>query len=119
LEPEDPDASQTKLFLLLQTEQYDAALALIDHDGENPSHPFETAYSLYRLQRESEARDIVKSIKDDGDVDNRGVIHLEAQLVRGFQKDGADAYSNCRTIAKGLTTRHSNFIMTYWTQPSL
>lgn len=92
MEPKDPDAAQTKLFLLLQTEQYDAALSLIGNDGEITSHAFETAYSFYRLQREAEAKHIVQSIKDDEDVDNRGVIHLEAQLVRGLHFGDANAY---------------------------
>jgi signal recognition particle subunit SRP72 len=77
LEPEDKDAAQTKLFLLLQTEQYASALALIDSGDQ---YAFERAYSLYRLQRELDSVAVLASIKDKGEA-SRGVIHLEAQLV--------------------------------------
>ena len=79
LEPADKDALQTKLFLLLQTEQYPAALALAD----SAEHPFDfgRAYSLYRLHREHEAAAVLNEIKSTAG-SNRGVNHLEAQLVR-------------------------------------
>lgn len=82
----DKDALQTKLFLLLQTEQYDDALTLIgsDSDSEDP-HDFEKTYSLYRLQREAEAAKGLKVLKENVDEEDeeegRGVLHLEAQLV--------------------------------------
>lgn len=80
LEPNDKDALQTKLFLLLQTEQYVAALALI---GDGDPYAFERTYSLYRLQREAEAVNGLKTLKEGADDDDeRGVLHLEAQLVR-------------------------------------
>lgn len=113
MEPTDPDAAQTKLFLLLQTEQYDAALSLIGNDGENTSHAFETAYSFYRLQRETEAKDIVQSIKDDEDVDSRGVIHLEAQLVRGLHLAMPTLTGNPRAIVKDPTILPSNYITNF------
>ena len=78
LEPADKDALQTKLFLLLQTEQYSAALTLAD----SAEHAFEfgRAYSLYRLHREHEAAAVLDGIKSTAG-SNRGVNHLEAQLV--------------------------------------
>lgn len=76
------DAGQTKLFLLLQTEQYDTALSLINSDGVDNDHAFEQAYSLYRLQHEAEARKALEAIKEEKDDSDRGVVHLEAQLVR-------------------------------------
>jgi hypothetical protein len=82
LQPSDEDALKTKLFLLLQTEQYDAALSLLD-ENKSFEHPFERAYSLYRLHREPESKDILQAIKAEGS-DDRGPLHLEAQLVRGF-----------------------------------
>lgn len=82
LQADDPDAKQTKLFLLLQTEQYDAALTLIDQTGKGSDHKFEQAYALYRLQNEVEARDALKAAKEEKEVLDRGAIHLEAQLVR-------------------------------------
>jgi signal recognition particle subunit SRP72 len=75
---------QTKLWLLLQTEQYQPALSLIEHEGNNQDRAFERSYSLYRLQREEEARQILTTIKDELGDDDRGVMHLEAQLVRIF-----------------------------------
>jgi signal recognition particle subunit SRP72 len=82
LEPKDTDAIQTKLFLLLQTDQYHPALSLIEHEGENQERAFERSYSFYRLQREEEARQILTTIKDENGEDDRGVTHLQAQLVR-------------------------------------
>lgn len=79
LEPTDPDARQTKLFLLLQTEQYDAALELINSGTDEIRYAFERAYSLYRSQRESEAAEQLEALGEGG---HRGVVHLEAQLVR-------------------------------------
>jgi signal recognition particle subunit SRP72 len=78
LEPTDKDALQTKLFLLLQTEQYSAALTLAD----SAEHGFEfgRAYSLYRLHREHEAAAGLNEIKATVGL-SRGVNHLEAQLV--------------------------------------
>ncbi len=70
---------QTKLFLLLQTEQYNAALAMIDQ-GEG--YMFEKAYSLYRINRETEARNTMSELKKAVGENDRGIIHLEAQLVR-------------------------------------
>ena len=80
LDPKDKDALQAKLFLLLQIEQYSAALILLDSLGSSSEGAFEKAYSLYRLQRESEASQILNDIKQSN-VDDRGVLHLEAQLV--------------------------------------
>lgn len=83
LHPADVDALQTKLFLLLQTEQYDEALSLIASStgGNSPDYTFEEAYAMYRLHREEEAATALGRIK--GSVkDHRGVLHLEAQLVR-------------------------------------
>lgn len=81
LEPGDADAKKTKLFLLLQTEDYKAALLLIDTDPA--LYAFERAYSLYRLHQEDEAREILSVLKAEKE-DDRGVAHLEAQMVRSY-----------------------------------
>jgi signal recognition particle subunit SRP72 len=81
LEPSDKDAIKTKLFLLLQTEQYEAALTLIGAHEDQALLNFERSYSLYRLHREPEARDILADIRAK-DNEDRGALHLEAQLVR-------------------------------------
>jgi signal recognition particle subunit SRP72 len=84
IEPNDKDALQTKLFLLLQTEQYDAALSLIGtgDKSSDSEHAFERTYSLYRIQHEQEAAEGLKALKEEKDAENeRAVLHLEAQLV--------------------------------------
>ena len=80
MDPKDPDALQTKLFLMLQTEQYDAALELIDSTEDKDAYAFENAYALYRLQRELEAGKKLDEIKARSGAD-RGITHLEAQMV--------------------------------------
>ncbi|KAJ7053862.1 hypothetical protein C8F01DRAFT_1221551 [Mycena amicta] len=78
LSPGDEDALQTKLFLLLTTDQSRAALELIESlSGESA---FERAYALYSLQQREEARTVL-----DG-AEARGAKHLEAQLN---YRDGA------------------------------
>jgi len=80
LKPKDQDARQTKIFLLLQTEQYLEALSLI---GDSKQNTFERAYTLYRLQREDDAREILEEMRKQGE-DDRRIFHLEAQLVGRF-----------------------------------
>ncbi|KAI9508376.1 hypothetical protein F5148DRAFT_1275763 [Russula earlei] len=77
LVPDDRDAKQTKLFLLLQTERYSDALALLGPSNEK--FVFERAYSSYRLQRLDEAARLLDGIKQRQEQD-RGSTHLEAQL---------------------------------------
>jgi len=77
LVPDDEDAKQTKLFLLLQTERYSDALALLGTSNE--SSVFERAYSSYRLQRLDEAAQLLDTIKQKPE-QSRGTLHLEAQL---------------------------------------
>ena len=87
IDPKDRDALQTKLFLLLQTEQYTQALTLIievnkPNEQEKGTFLFEKAYTLHRLHQEEYATEVLKALKDGGDEEeNRGVAHLEAQLV--------------------------------------
>jgi signal recognition particle subunit SRP72 len=81
LVPDDNDARQTKLFLLLQTERYSDALALLG--ASNQASVFERAYSSYRLQHIDEAVHLLEGIKQRRE-QNRGALHLEAQLVRSI-----------------------------------
>ena len=60
---------------------YAEALSLLN--AEDSKETYERAYTLYRLQREKEARDILENIKKKGE-DDRGTVHLEAQLVNQF-----------------------------------
>ena len=103
LDPKDVDARQTKLFLLLQTEQCNAALSLIDSDDDQAHHAYERAYSLYRLSHESEASEVLKSIKGDQDTeDSRGLVHLEAQLACSVSQ----TQTKCsRSLISGLSPR--------------
>ncbi|KAG8934628.1 hypothetical protein FRC02_009572 [Tulasnella sp. 418] len=82
LSPDDQDALRTKLFLLIQTDQYQSALDLISSFTTDASkYEFERAYLLYRLQVEKESGELVKQLKETGSHDdNRGLLHLEAQL---------------------------------------
>lgn len=77
--PDDNDARQTKLFLLLQTERYSDALTLLG--TANQSSVFERAYSSYRLQHLDEAVRLLDGVKERRE-QGRGALHLEAQLVR-------------------------------------
>ena len=83
VKPQDADASRTKLFLLLQTEQYEPALTLLDQVDAATAQSFEKAYAFYGLHREQDAMDEVVGIKQrasNGAIP-RGVSLLEAQLV--------------------------------------
>ncbi|KAJ6469317.1 hypothetical protein C8R45DRAFT_1016663 [Mycena sanguinolenta] len=80
LSPADADALQTKLFLLLTTDQPAAAITLIESLKESNElrYTFEQAYALYCLHKRDEARAALS--KDGEGVDERGARHLEAQL---------------------------------------
>jgi signal recognition particle subunit SRP72 len=87
LKPNDPDALQTKLTLLLHTDQHALALALSEAlvDGEQETTfplMFGRAYALYRLNREPEAHEVVGHIKPMGQYEERGVLHMKAQIVK-------------------------------------
>ncbi|KAF4620259.1 hypothetical protein D9613_001069 [Agrocybe pediades] len=112
LDPKDPDARQTKLFLLLQTEQYNAALTLIDSDEEPNHHAYERAYSLYRLQRESDARDVLEEIKKEKGEDDRGII-LTALLQsyrEGSYETAFELYNQLLDTAEPDSEEHSDIL---------
>ncbi|CAE6492625.1 unnamed protein product [Rhizoctonia solani] len=81
LTPGDIDVVQTKLFLLLQTDQYARALEIVENlsSGSN-SKELEKAYLLYRLHKEKEAKAIVDQVNASGASDG-GFAHLEAQIL--------------------------------------
>ncbi|KAG1738192.1 hypothetical protein EDB19DRAFT_1895679 [Suillus lakei] len=104
-------ALRTKLFLLLQTEQYDAALALIAEINEQCS--FERAYALYRLQREEDATQVLKEIKNNGkEAEQRGVMHLEAQLNyrQGSYQSSLDIYNELLETADPSSDEHADIL---------
>ncbi|KAJ2918323.1 hypothetical protein MD484_g2091, partial [Candolleomyces efflorescens] len=111
LEPGDEDAMKTKLFLLLQTEQYQAALTLIDTHEEKALLNFERSYSLYRLHREAEARDILADIRAK-DNEDRGALHLEAQLNyrEGSYQAAFDLYNQLLDTAESNSEEQSDIL---------
>ena len=97
---DDEDARQTKLFLLLQTERYSDALALLRTSDK--SSGFEQAYSSYRLQRLDETAQLLDAIKQRPE-QSRGSLHLEAQLVRTIWKwERYLSWSSGRTTDKAI-----------------
>jgi len=109
LDPADMDALQTKLFLLLQTEQYPAALALADSAGH--AFKFGRAYSLYRLHREHEAAVVLDGIKSTAG-SNRGVNHLEAQLNyrQGSYQASFDLYNDLLDSAETQSDEQADIL---------
>jgi len=109
LEPSDKDALQTKLFLLLQTEQYSAALTLADPT----EHAFEfgRAYALYRLHREHEAAAVLDEIKSTVG-SSRGVNHLEAQLNyrQGSYQTAFDLYNDLLDSAETQSDEQADIL---------
>jgi signal recognition particle subunit SRP72 len=79
LDPSSVPAFQTLLFLHLHTDEYASALALLDKPptGSVSKLEFERAYCLYRLHREKEALEVLRTIGTQG----RKEDHLEAQIV--------------------------------------
>ncbi|WWC61202.1 uncharacterized protein I303_103782 [Kwoniella dejecticola CBS 10117] len=75
LDPASQAAYQTLLFLHLQTDDYPAALSLLDTPPKDAEAlEFERAYCLYRLHREKEALELITG------KEGRKVNHLEAQI---------------------------------------
>ncbi|KAF8554822.1 hypothetical protein OG21DRAFT_1476745 [Imleria badia] len=113
LHPVDTDALQTKLFLLLQTEQYDTALSLIadSTSGAGPDYTFEEAYAMYRLHREVEAAPALGKIKGSRR-DHRGVLHLEAQLNyrQGSYQSSLDLYNELLETAEPQSEEYSDIL---------
>jgi signal recognition particle subunit SRP72 len=108
LVPDDNDARQTKLFLLLQTERYSDALGLLG--AANQSSVFERAYSSYRLQHLDEAVSLLDGIKERQD-QSRGALHLEAQLVRSTSAlEAQSEFFLYRTTDKAITRLPSTCI---------
>ena len=64
-----------------------AGLPSSGDETEGGEYLFEKAYSLYRLHREDDATRVLGKMKanseETGEEMDRGVLHLEAQLVRG------------------------------------
>ncbi|KAG8743440.1 hypothetical protein FRC10_012019 [Ceratobasidium sp. 414] len=118
LAPDDADVLQTKLYLLLQTDQYPRALEIVESmsSGAGSSKPptgLEKAYVLYRMHKESEAKAIVDETKGKDGTPKEGFAHLEAQLsYRLGEYDGAKEIYD-RILDNGnLNAEGQNDIMT-------
>ncbi|OJT12169.1 Signal recognition particle subunit SRP72 [Trametes pubescens] len=114
LDARDPDALQTKLFLLLQTDQYLAALTLIGGEtgAAGDEHAFEKAYSLYRLHREDEATSVLDGLKETEQEDDRGLEHLEAQLAyrQGSYQKAVELYNHLLDTAEPDSEEQSDIL---------
>ncbi|KAG8820161.1 hypothetical protein FRC17_010240 [Serendipita sp. 399] len=88
LDPEDADAIQTHLYLLVKTSRYQEALKVTDNNPQQ--FKFERAYALYRLQREQEAADLL------ADEEERSVILLKAQIYyrQGNYAEASEIYND-------------------------
>ncbi|KIP08706.1 hypothetical protein PHLGIDRAFT_104050 [Phlebiopsis gigantea 11061_1 CR5-6] len=109
IEPEDKDALQTKVFLLLQTEQYGAALSLTD---SNETYVFEKGYSLYRTNQEADALKALEVTKKNKGDDDRGVLHLEAQLAyrEGSYQAAFDLYTQLLDTSDPSSEEHADIL---------
>jgi signal recognition particle subunit SRP72 len=111
LVPGDQDTIQTKIFLLLQTNQYGAALKLVEEHKANKELQFENAYTLYRLHKEQEVTDLVREQKGSGQ-NERGFVHLEAQLAyrQGNYDVARDLYNNLLDTCQPDTEEHGDLL---------
>ncbi|KAI4519300.1 hypothetical protein K525DRAFT_241411 [Schizophyllum commune Loenen D] len=87
LDPNDADALQAKIYAMMEADQHAGALDIL-----GPQHQYERAYSLYKLQREAEARDILDTITPQ---DDRSVLVLRAQICyrEGDYATACDLYN--------------------------
>ncbi|TDL22972.1 hypothetical protein BD410DRAFT_707133, partial [Rickenella mellea] len=107
----DVDALQAKLFLLLQTDQYDSALTLLSTNDCFATRSFEKAYALYRLHREEEANSLLSSLKESSK-DQRGVSHLSAQLDyrQGSYQSAFDIYTQLLDTSAVQSEEHVDLL---------
>ncbi|KAG8749838.1 hypothetical protein FRC12_013202 [Ceratobasidium sp. 428] len=118
LTPEDADLLQTKLYLLLQTDQYPRALEIVDSmsggaGSSKSSSDLEKAYILYRMHKEKEAKAIVDESKGKEDASKDGFAHLEAQLSYRLGEYEAAKEIYERILDDGnLDTEGQNDVMT-------
>lgn len=117
--PDDSEALSTKLFLLLQTDQYEAALVVIDRNKDKSKLAFERAYALYRSREDDEAQRVIQSLEQQN-ADDWGLAHLKAQLVRVHPPwraaIGNEFMHNSRSFTVMVCIqRHIIFTTNFWT----
>ncbi|EJD08253.1 uncharacterized protein FOMMEDRAFT_101709 [Fomitiporia mediterranea MF3/22] len=115
IDAKDADALQTKLFLLLQTDQCGPALELVESLSDSASREFEKAYALYRLHRENEVAELLPRLKASQGTDavyDRGVLHLEAQLAyrRCEYQDAFDLYTQLLDSSSVNSEEHADLV---------
>ncbi|KAG9123217.1 hypothetical protein FRC07_000082 [Ceratobasidium sp. 392] len=118
LTPDDADVLQTKLYLLLQTDQYPRALGIVESasggaGSSRSSSELEKAYILYRMHKEKEAKEIVDEAKGKENVPKDGFAHLEAQLSYRLGEYDAAKEIYDRILDEGnLDTEGQNDVLT-------
>ncbi|KAF9449258.1 hypothetical protein P691DRAFT_728233 [Macrolepiota fuliginosa MF-IS2] len=110
--PDDVDALRTKLFLLLQTDQYEPALAVIDREKDKSKLAFERGYALYRSHEDAEAQEVIKTLKKQN-ANDRGLAHLEAQLFYrdGLYQEACILYNELLDSTDPDTEEHSDILI--------
>ena len=100
-----------------------AGLPSSGDETEGGEYLFEKAYSLYRLHREDDATRVLGKMKanseETGEEMDRGVLHLEAQLVRLSYCLNADVVlkvDGCRRTGKETTRPRLICTTNCWTQ---
>ncbi|KAI9638379.1 uncharacterized protein MKK02DRAFT_36142 [Dioszegia hungarica] len=110
LDPSSVPAFQTLLFLHLHTDEYASALALLDNPptGSVSTLEFERAYCLYRLHREKEALEVLRTIGTQG----RKEDHLEAQISyrMGDYKRAQELYDDLLAGCDSSSSEHPDII---------
>ncbi|KAL5531847.1 hypothetical protein ACEPAF_5410 [Sanghuangporus sanghuang] len=115
IDAKDADALETKFFLLLQTEQYNAALDLLALLADPAAREFDKAYVLYRLRKENEAAELLprlKALEKTDEMFTRGVMHLEAQLAyrqRAYQ-EAFDLYTQLLDSSSPDSEEHADLV---------
>jgi signal recognition particle subunit SRP72 len=91
LVPGDQDAIKSKVFLLIESGDFDGAIKLIANQGNPPDLAFQRAYSLYRHGSPQDAIAALSSVPQEREADR---LQLEAQLRyrMGDTKQAIDLY---------------------------
>ncbi|KAG8848099.1 hypothetical protein FRB96_001286 [Tulasnella sp. 330] len=114
--PHDKEALAAKLFLLIQTDRYETALKHVEGDpvigSSEPAHLFEKSYLLYRLQKESEAEEVLREMEAEGGENSRASLHLEAQIkYRQADYEGArEIYNSLLDNCPEDTEEHADLV---------
>ncbi|WVN85270.1 uncharacterized protein L203_100415 [Cryptococcus depauperatus CBS 7841] len=108
IDPSAQAAFQTLLFLHLQTDDYSAALALLENTTSEKGLEFERSYCLYRLHREKEALNILKGLKTK----ERKYDHLNAQILYrlGEYQQAQEKYEDLLADCDSSSPEHADIL---------